>query len=92
MDRRIAVVQAVGLSCFFFAMYAAYGLSQFLSLSSYRVTDFHCLCPAFSFGTTLINQGYANPGQVVNVIMAFLIGSFALAMMAPEMQGTNLFS
>ncbi|KAI0287206.1 P-loop containing nucleoside triphosphate hydrolase protein [Russula brevipes] len=67
MDRQIAVVQGIGFSCLFFAIYAAYGLS-------------------FSFGTTLINQGHANPGQIVNVIMAFLIGSFSLAMMAPDMQ------
>ncbi|KAH0832051.1 ste6-like protein [Lanmaoa asiatica] len=41
---------------------------------------------AFQFGTTLINEGYANAGQIVNVILAILIGSFSLAMMAPEMQ------
>jgi len=46
--------------------------------------------PAFSFGTTLINQGHANPGQIINVIMAILIGSFSLAMMAPELQGRDL--
>jgi ATP-binding cassette subfamily B (MDR/TAP) protein 1 len=91
-ERRIAVVRGIGLSCIFFSIYAAYGLGQFLSLSSYSTTDFRRLCPAFSFGTTLINQGHANPGQIVNVIMAILIGSFSLAMMAPEMQGTNLFT
>ncbi|KAI0319342.1 multidrug resistance protein 1 [Amylostereum chailletii] len=41
---------------------------------------------AFSFGTTLINQGHANAGQVINVFLAVLIGSFSLALMAPEMQ------
>ncbi|KAI0350350.1 P-loop containing nucleoside triphosphate hydrolase protein [Trametes cingulata] len=41
---------------------------------------------AFNFGTTLINQGHANAGQVVNVIFAILIGSFSLALLAPEMQ------
>ncbi|KAF4617465.1 hypothetical protein D9613_006094 [Agrocybe pediades] len=41
---------------------------------------------AFSFGTTLINQGHANAGQVVNVFLAILIGSFSLALLAPEMQ------
>jgi hypothetical protein len=46
---------------------------------------------AFSFGTTLINEGRANAGEIINVIMAILIGSFSLAMMAPEMQGTSLF-
>jgi len=47
---------------------------------------------AFSFGTTLINQGHADAGQIINVILAVLIGSFSLALMAPEAQGTNLFS
>jgi hypothetical protein len=47
---------------------------------------------AFSFGTTLINQGHADAGQIINVILAILIGSFSLALMAPELQGTNLFS
>ncbi|KAF8627411.1 hypothetical protein AX17_006226 [Amanita inopinata Kibby_2008] len=41
---------------------------------------------AFSFGTTLINNGHANPGIVVNVFMSILIGSFSLALLAPEMQ------
>ncbi|KDQ62305.1 hypothetical protein JAAARDRAFT_54276 [Jaapia argillacea MUCL 33604] len=41
---------------------------------------------AFSFGTTLINEGHANAGQVVNVFLAILIGSFSLALLAPEMQ------
>ncbi|KAI6166710.1 ste6-like protein [Pisolithus thermaeus] len=42
---------------------------------------------AFDFGTTLVNEGHATAGQVVNVIMAILTGSFSLAMMAPEAQG-----
>jgi hypothetical protein len=46
--------------------------------------------PAFSFGTTLINQGHADPGQIINVMIAILIGSFSLAMMAPEAQGKSL--
>ncbi|KIK69504.1 hypothetical protein GYMLUDRAFT_33870 [Collybiopsis luxurians FD-317 M1] len=41
---------------------------------------------AFSFGTTLINENLADAGQVINVFMAILIGSFSLAMLAPEMQ------
>ncbi|KAJ7366944.1 P-loop containing nucleoside triphosphate hydrolase protein [Mycena albidolilacea] len=44
---------------------------------------------AFSFGTTLINEGHASPGIVINVFMAILIGSFSLAMLAPEMQAIN---
>ncbi|OBZ71083.1 Leptomycin B resistance protein pmd1 [Grifola frondosa] len=41
---------------------------------------------AFDFGTTLINRGEATPGQIVNVIFSVLIGSFSLALLAPEMQ------
>ncbi|KAG2338495.1 P-loop containing nucleoside triphosphate hydrolase protein [Suillus weaverae] len=41
---------------------------------------------AFDFGTTLINEGLANAGAVVNVFLAILIGSFSLALLAPEMQ------
>ncbi|KAH9936165.1 P-loop containing nucleoside triphosphate hydrolase protein [Fomitopsis serialis] len=41
---------------------------------------------AFDFGTTLINEGHSNAGQIVNVILAILIGSFSLALLAPEMQ------
>ncbi|KAI0755198.1 P-loop containing nucleoside triphosphate hydrolase protein [Daedaleopsis nitida] len=41
---------------------------------------------AFNFGTTLINRSQATPGEIVNVIFAILIGSFSLALLAPEMQ------
>ncbi|PPQ73650.1 hypothetical protein CVT26_010608 [Gymnopilus dilepis] len=44
---------------------------------------------AFSFGTTLINSGNANPGQVINVFFAILIGSFSLALLAPEAQAIS---
>ncbi|KAG2039964.1 P-loop containing nucleoside triphosphate hydrolase protein [Suillus americanus] len=41
---------------------------------------------SFDFGTTLINEGQANAGQVVTVFMSILIGSFSLALLAPELQ------
>lgn len=41
---------------------------------------------AFFFGTTLVIDGNANVGIVVNVFMAILIGSFSLVLLAPEMQ------
>ncbi|CEL54430.1 ATP-binding cassette, subfamily B (MDR/TAP), member 1 [Rhizoctonia solani AG-1 IB] len=44
---------------------------------------------AFNFGTTLILQGHAQPGAVVNVISAILIGSFSLTMLAPEQQAIS---
>jgi ATP-binding cassette subfamily B (MDR/TAP) protein 1 len=44
---------------------------------------------AFSFGATLILRGEANVGVVVNVFLAILIGSFSLAMLAPELQAIS---
>lgn len=44
---------------------------------------------AFHFGTTLIIQGHADSGQVVNVILAILIGSISLTMLAPEIQSLS---
>ncbi|KAG2126824.1 ste6-like protein [Suillus clintonianus] len=41
---------------------------------------------AFAFGTTLINEGHANAGQIVNVLMSILIGSISLALLAPHLQ------
>ncbi|TCD63929.1 GTPase-activating protein [Steccherinum ochraceum] len=41
---------------------------------------------AFNFGTTLINEGRADAGIVVNVFLSIMVGSFSLAMLAPEMQ------
>ena len=42
---------------------------------------------AFNFGTTLVIHGHATVGIIVNVIIAILIGSTSLAMMASELQG-----
>ncbi|CAE6468894.1 unnamed protein product [Rhizoctonia solani] len=44
---------------------------------------------AFHYGTTLILQGRADAGVVVNVFIAILIGSFSLAMLAPEQQAVS---
>ncbi|KAH6917878.1 multidrug resistance protein 1 [Coprinopsis sp. MPI-PUGE-AT-0042] len=41
---------------------------------------------AFHFGTTLIIQGHADAGAVINVFMAILIGSISLTLLAPELQ------
>lgn len=46
---------------------------------------------AFQFGTTLVIEGHATVGIVVNVIIAILIGSFSLALLAPEMQGMSIY-
>jgi ATP-binding cassette subfamily B (MDR/TAP) protein 1 len=88
MDCRLAIAQGIGFSCLFFAIYASYGLGESMIsfLFNHKLTR---LYPAFSFGATLINQGKADPGQIVIVILAILIGSFSLAIMAPDVQGTN---
>ncbi|KAL0069818.1 hypothetical protein AAF712_003088 [Marasmius tenuissimus] len=67
VDVKAAVVHGIGLSVFFFVIYASYAL-------------------AFSFGVTLVLSGHATIDEIINVFMAILIGSFSLAMLAPEMQ------
>lgn len=58
-----------------------------IGLSVFFFVIYSAYALAFQFGTTLILQGHADSGQVVNVFFAILIGSFSLAMLAPEMQG-----
>ena len=58
------------------------GMCFFVVYSAYAL--------AFAYGTTLILDGRADVGIVVNVFMAILVGSFSLAMMAPEMEGAFL--
>ncbi|TFK74865.1 multidrug resistance protein 1 [Pluteus cervinus] len=53
----------------------------FVVYSAYALT--------FSFGITLMNAGHATAGEVVNVFLAILIGSFSLALLAPEMQAVT---
>ncbi|KAF8987321.1 hypothetical protein BDQ17DRAFT_572176 [Cyathus striatus] len=57
-----------------------------IALSIFFFVIYCAYALAFSFGTTLINEGHAQPGIIVNVIIAILIGSFSLTMLAPEMQ------
>ncbi|KAL8277932.1 hypothetical protein RQP46_009751 [Phenoliferia psychrophenolica] len=55
---------------------------------------------AFYYGTTLIIQGKATSGEIVNVFFSILIGAFSLAQIAPNLQSvafargaaTSLFS
>jgi ATP-binding cassette subfamily B (MDR/TAP) protein 1 len=44
---------------------------------------------AFFFGGILVSRGQANSGIVVNVFFSIVIGSFSLAMLAPEMQAIS---
>ena len=41
VDCRMAVSQGIGLSCFFFAIYASYGLGEFGFLSIHKLTNSH---------------------------------------------------
>ncbi|VDB95413.1 unnamed protein product [Peniophora sp. CBMAI 1063] len=59
----------------------SFAVFMFIMYSAYAL--------AFDFGTTLINSGHADAGQVINVIMAILTGSISLVMLAPEMQAIN---
>ncbi|KAG8902517.1 GTPase-activating protein, partial [Tulasnella sp. 408] len=45
---------------------------------------------SFSFGTTLILQGRADAGIVVNVFFSIIIGAFSLSNMAPELQAVTI--
>ncbi|KAI9507265.1 P-loop containing nucleoside triphosphate hydrolase protein [Russula earlei] len=64
-------------------------IAQGVGLATFFFSLYAAYALAFSFGTTLINEGHATPGQIINVIMAILIGSFSLALMAPEMQAIS---
>ncbi|KAJ7259510.1 P-loop containing nucleoside triphosphate hydrolase protein [Mycena haematopus] len=79
-DKHVAQSESADLKS---AVWHGAGLSVFFFIiyNSYAL--------AFSFGTTLINEGHASAGVVINVFMAILIGSFSLAMLAPEMQAIN---
>ncbi|KIY44784.1 multidrug resistance protein 1 [Fistulina hepatica ATCC 64428] len=55
-------------------------------LAIFFFTIYSAYALAFDFGTTLIIHGHADAGTVVNVFFAILIGSFSLALLAPEMQ------
>ncbi|KAF9477698.1 multidrug resistance protein 1 [Pholiota conissans] len=67
IEMRTAGIHGIGLGCFYFVVYAAYGL-------------------AFYYGTTLILDGKATVGVVVNVFMSILTGSYALVLLGPEQQ------
>ncbi|CAE6466675.1 unnamed protein product [Rhizoctonia solani] len=44
---------------------------------------------AFHFGTTLTIQGYADAGTVISVFTSVFIGSFSLALLAPDQQAVS---
>lgn len=62
-----------------------------VGLSFFYFVIYSSYALAFNFGTTLVIQGHATVGKLVNVIIAILIGSFSLALLAPELQGMESF-
>ncbi|KAI0032067.1 P-loop containing nucleoside triphosphate hydrolase protein [Vararia minispora EC-137] len=60
-----------------------------IGLSLFFFIIYSAYALAFDFGTTLINEGRANAGEVINVFLSILIGSFSLALLAPEMQAVQ---
>ncbi|KAI0660475.1 multidrug resistance protein 1 [Cubamyces menziesii] len=44
---------------------------------------------AFNFGTTLINHGHADAGQVVNVVLAIITGTVSIGALGPELQAVG---
>ncbi|SCZ98574.1 BZ3500_MvSof-1268-A1-R1_Chr3-1g05473 [Microbotryum saponariae] len=65
------------------SLFNGLGLSVFFFIiySSYAL--------AFYYGTTLLLQGRANAGQIVNVFFSILIGAFSLAQIAPNLQAVG---
>ncbi|GAA5842598.1 hypothetical protein JCM9279_003631 [Rhodotorula babjevae] len=57
------------------------GVFFFIIYSSYGL--------AFYYGTTLLLQGRATSGEIVNVFFSILIGAFSLAQLAPNLQAIS---
>ncbi|KIK29334.1 hypothetical protein PISMIDRAFT_525831 [Pisolithus microcarpus 441] len=74
-DKKIDLIRPVNMKSAIWQG-CSLGVFFFVMYASYAL--------AFSFGTTLINEGYATAGKVVNVFMAILIGSFSLVMLTME--------
>ncbi|KAI0639804.1 P-loop containing nucleoside triphosphate hydrolase protein [Trametes polyzona] len=62
------------------------GIWQGAYLSFWTFLMYSAYALAFNFGTTLINHGQSTAGDVVTVILAVLVGSLSLGLLAPEAQ------
>ncbi|KAI6112070.1 P-loop containing nucleoside triphosphate hydrolase protein [Pisolithus croceorrhizus] len=80
-DKKIDLIRPVNMKAAIWQG-CSLGVFFFVMYSSYAL--------AFTFGTTLINEGHATAGEVVNVFMAILFGSFALVTLAIEARGKSL--
>jgi ATP-binding cassette subfamily B (MDR/TAP) protein 1 len=83
--RKGSIVEAMGLAtmCTYTVILPdnAHPLSVFSIYSAYAL--------AFFYGGILVTQGQADSGIVINVFMSILIGSFSMAMLAPEAQAIS---
>lgn len=87
VEIKIAVLHGICMSVFFFVIYSAYGLA--FSFGTTLIIHGHgefCLW-TLAFGYELIALSSADVGVIVNVFIAIMIGSFSLALLAPEAQG-----
>lgn len=102
VDMSAAIWHGGGLASFFFVIYASYALGKSVTVEfcgshaklilQHSVSAVHSLFKAMvslehPLSSAPANSFTANAGDVVNVFFAILIGSFSLAMLAPEMQG-----
>lgn len=82
-----AIAHGAGLACFFFIIYASYALA--FSFGTTLINEHHgaLISGLFYFTDCSSFLAFAaTAGIVVNVFLAILIGSFSLALLAPEMQ------
>jgi ATP-binding cassette, subfamily B (MDR/TAP), member 1 len=104
IELRSSIFHGCGMAVFFFVIYAAYALSQSRSsnmIHIYWSASFSVFFWYYAhqqrtwwvftrFAEALTYIISARPGAVVNVFFAILIGSFSLALLAPEMQGNDV--
>ncbi|KAG6377083.1 P-loop containing nucleoside triphosphate hydrolase protein [Boletus reticuloceps] len=90
VDAKAAIYNGAAFGAFFFILYSAYALAfQFgTTLINQGYGKFRDLPPSIA-SSSLTFLPTANAGDVVNVLLAILIGSFSLALLAPEMQAVT---
>jgi ATP-binding cassette subfamily B (MDR/TAP) protein 1 len=84
-NSRGAIWQGGGLASFFFVIYCAYALA--FDFGTTLINEgLGKFSHSWNNGRIFNIVDIANAGAVVNVFLAILIGSFSLALLAPEMQ------
>ncbi|KAL1745562.1 P-loop containing nucleoside triphosphate hydrolase protein [Schizophyllum fasciatum] len=64
-------------------------LVQGIAASVFFFVIYAAYALAFSFGTTLILRGQADPEIVINVFFSIIIGAFSMGLLPPEMQAVS---